>query len=360
MLPLPKTDFKMLLSNFFLNCFTNFESSEINLPTEVWIHIWSFLDFNTCQKICSRVSKEWLYKIRNSTRLSGEMIFRLEKQSVKDINEINNALTRWPKLKVLHLSDCYCNCRTSNCNCSQLNKLLSNWNKLKEFTLTTEMFGINLTEHALLKKVVVQKSMPFEELGDWGKATQVWFDPKKWTPANLANVRNMTINVDFVPKTVEMLQIGQVLKNVEELYITEKISVFKGLNLDREFILGFKSFFLGFKKLTKVQVHVTIDINIFLDLLQSIASIKGIKFWLAVFIDHELEEKYVEGVFEEGFKIIEKTFSIGSTAVMICDSQYPFKIEKKYNKEPVLYDDEPYETSDDEELTEDDEDSSVE
>ena len=333
------------------------ESSEINLPTEVWIHIWSFLDFNTCHKICSRVSKEWLYKIRNSTRLSGEMVFRLEKQSVKDINEINNALTRWPKLKVLHLSDCYCNYRTCNCNRSQLNKLLSHWNKLKEFTLTAEMFGINLTEHALLKKVVVQKSMPFEELGDWGKATQVWFDPKNWTPANLANVRNLTIYLDFVPKNVEMVQIGQVLKNVEEIYITEKIRVFEGLNLDTEFILGLKSFILGFKKLAKVKIYVTVDINIFLDLLKSIATIKGIQFRLAVWIDHDnLEENYVWGVFEEGFKIVEKTFLIESTNVMICDSQYNFKIEKKYNKEPVFYDDE---TSDDEELTEDDEDSSV-
>ena len=220
------------------------------------------------------------------------------------------------------------------------------------------MLGINLTEHALLRKVVVQKSMPFVELGNWGKATQVWFDPKNWTPANLTNVRNLTIYVDFVPKNVEMVQIGQLLKNVEELYITEKIRVFEDSYLDTEFILGLKSFILGFKKLTEVKIHVTVDISIFLDLLKSIASIKGIKFWLAVRIDHEnLEEKYVEGVFEEGFKIVEKTFSIELTDVMICDCQYRFKIDKKYNKEPELYENE---TSDDEELTEDDEDSSVE
>ena len=219
------------------------------------------------------------------------------------------------------------------------------------------MLGINLMQHALLRKVVVKKSMPFKELGDWGKATQVWFDPKNWTPANLANVRNLTIYLDFVPKNVEMVQIGQVLKNVEEIYITEKIRVFEGLNLDTEFILGLKSFILGFKKLAKVKIYVTVDINIFLDLLKSIATIKGIQFRLAVWIDHDnLEENYVWGVFEEGFKIVEKTFLIESTNVMICDSQYNFKIEKKYNKEPVFYDDE---TSDDEELTEDDEDSSV-
>ena len=116
LLPLPKTDFKMLLSNFFLNCFTNFESSEINLPTEVWIHIWSFLDPEICQEICTRVSKEWLHKIRNSTRLSGEMFLRLENRNVKDIND---ALYRWPRLKVLHLSD---GCRNCKCQYGQLSK----------------------------------------------------------------------------------------------------------------------------------------------------------------------------------------------------------------------------------------------
>ena len=49
------------------------ESQEFNLPGEVWIHAWSFLDFNTRQKICTLVSKTWLNQIRNSSILSGEM-----------------------------------------------------------------------------------------------------------------------------------------------------------------------------------------------------------------------------------------------------------------------------------------------
>ena len=168
----------MLLSKTILKCFNSSESSGINLPTEVWIHIWSFLDFIDCQEMCTLVSKEWFNIIRNSTRLSGEMIFKFDKQNIKDIND---ALSRWPKLKVLHLYD-----YTS----SRLNKLVSHWEKLKEFTLTTEIFGINLTEHELLRKIVVSESMPLAELGDWGKANKLWFDPKNWTPANLSNVKN--------------------------------------------------------------------------------------------------------------------------------------------------------------------------
>merc|ERR1712051_514039 len=49
------------------------ELQEFNLPVEVWINVWNFLDFNTRQKICTLVSKPWLNQIRNSSILSGEM-----------------------------------------------------------------------------------------------------------------------------------------------------------------------------------------------------------------------------------------------------------------------------------------------
>ena len=106
-------DFRMLLSKLFpsRSAWSKQvpESTKIRLPTEIWIHTWSYLDFNTLQKICILVSKEWFCKIRNSARLSGEMILRLENRNAKDIN---NDLSLWPKLKVLHLSDCQCvNCQ---------------------------------------------------------------------------------------------------------------------------------------------------------------------------------------------------------------------------------------------------------
>ena len=45
----------------------------LSLPIEVWIQIWSFLDFDTLQKKCTRVSKKWFQEIRDSPSLSGEM-----------------------------------------------------------------------------------------------------------------------------------------------------------------------------------------------------------------------------------------------------------------------------------------------
>ena len=43
------------------------ERQEIVLmPEEILIRIWSFLDFDTLQKICVLVSKSWFDKIRNS------------------------------------------------------------------------------------------------------------------------------------------------------------------------------------------------------------------------------------------------------------------------------------------------------
>ena len=333
----------MSISNFFSRFTWSKQESEsvnISLPTEVWIHIWSFVDFDTRQETCTLVSKGWLYEIRNSTRLSGEMILRLEDLSAKDIN---NVLSRWPKLKVLHLSDCECGWQYpswNKCNCgygSGVSKVMSHWEKSKELPVTIETLGINLTKHALLRKIVVTKSMPLAELGDWGKANKVWFDPKNLTPANLENVIDLKIIVDHVPRNFEMVQIGQVLRNVEHLYISDVPKVY-AMAINSELILNLRKFILSFKKLKKVWIEVDVDITDFLDFLHSIANVKNVKFWLNVSILHgHMDKKEVERVFEKGFKIVKETFSIESTKVLIGDIEYDdFKIDKKYNKEPKL------------------------
>ena len=333
-LPLTRKVLKMLLSEKNSKYFICSESSEINLPTEVWTHIWSYINFKKLQKICTLVSKQWLYKIRNSARLSGEMIFRLENLSVEDIND---ALSRWPKLKVLHLSDCNCFYRSCKCDGTQLKQLLSHWEKSKKFTLNTEMLGVNLTGNKLLRKIIVPKSMLFVELGDWGQVLKVWFDPKNWTPANLGNVESLRIYVDYVPKTVEMLEIGRVLINVDELYITGKKGMLD-VDFDSEFISRLRNFLLGFKKLTIVWIVVPVELTNFLDFLHAIANFKDVKFHLNVTIVHDhLERKYVKGVFEEGFKIVKNTFPNESTELLIGNVQYEFYIEKKFKEKPVFH-----------------------
>ena len=76
-----------------------------------------------------------------------------------------------------------------------------------------------------------------------------------------------------------MVQIGKCLMNVEELFITEKNSLV-GVKLNSEFIVGLKSFILEFKNLAEVLIVLEVAITDFLDLLRSIASVKGVKFWL--------------------------------------------------------------------------------
>ena len=103
------------------------ELQEFNLPVEVWIHVWNFLDFNTRQKICTLVSKTWLNQIRNSSILSGEMkILRTYYKKFEDCDIADAVMSRWKKLKVLHI----------------------------ENEMEIQRFG-NFTEHKLLEKIVI-------------------------------------------------------------------------------------------------------------------------------------------------------------------------------------------------------------
>ena len=54
------------------------------LPREMWLYVWGFLDFNTLQRSCTRVSKQWLKEIRNSIRLSGVMGLKILKEDVME------------------------------------------------------------------------------------------------------------------------------------------------------------------------------------------------------------------------------------------------------------------------------------
>ena len=160
---------------------------------------------------------------------------------------------------------------------------------------------------------------------------------QNWTPANLENVNSLRIFVDYVPKNVKMMHIGQVLINVEELYIMGKKGMLD-VEFDSEFISRLRNFLLGFKKLTTVRIVVPVDITDFLDFLQAIANLKDVKFSLNICIVHDhLERKHVRGVFEEGFKIVKNTFPNESTELRIGDVQYEYiEIEKKYNKNPKI------------------------
>ena len=73
----------------------------VNLPKEMWITVWSYVDFKTLQKSCVLVSKAWFKDVRESVELSGKLFLKndnLDEEFVKTI------LSQWKMLKVLHLS----------------------------------------------------------------------------------------------------------------------------------------------------------------------------------------------------------------------------------------------------------------
>ena len=72
-----------------------------SLPKEIWFKIWGHLDFQTRQKTCVLVCKEWFDDIRFDGELSGELFLRNDEMEDEDAEAI---LSKWENLKSLRLS----------------------------------------------------------------------------------------------------------------------------------------------------------------------------------------------------------------------------------------------------------------
>ena len=81
------------------------ETEEFILPKEIWIKIWSYLDFKTLQRTCTQVSKSWLEMIRSS-KLSWEIKLRYTRNCLEDleVSDFNAMLLHWKELRVIHFS----------------------------------------------------------------------------------------------------------------------------------------------------------------------------------------------------------------------------------------------------------------
>ena len=113
------------------------------LPKEVWVEIWSRVDFKTQQKSCTLVCKYWFEGIRGSTSLSGQMALDNSKRSLEDINLV---LSHWEKLRIVRMS-----------------------------SAMSKVDLLQLDTHPSLEKII----FPMEfEIGIWGKVTKVCFDLK--------------------------------------------------------------------------------------------------------------------------------------------------------------------------------------
>ena len=251
------------------------ESQEFYLPVEVWIYTWSFLDFNTRQKICTLVSKTWLNQIRNSSSLSGEMkIFRSIRKKFEDFDNGGVVLSLWKKLKVLHVTN----------------------------ETEIQHFG-NFSEHKLLEKIVVwNRDSPgnkckSEELGSWGVVTKSWFNPKlPFNPATLENVVAIEIDLNKTPPNFEIEKTAQRMKNLENLKI-------KCSSVSRPI---FEFNYTSFKNLKKVDIKYC-PIQGLIATLNFMASL-NLKISGCITVSEDCSGEQASNIFEEAVTILNKIF----------------------------------------------------
>ena len=126
------------------------------IPKEIWVEIWSLVDFRTLQKSCTLVCKYWFGGIRGSTSLSGMALNNWQ----KSLEHINLVLENW---------------EANNCpNVTQMSCEMS------------ESDLLHLATHPSLKKIYFQQEY---ELGIWGKVFCVCYDPK--TKSSATSIENV-------------------------------------------------------------------------------------------------------------------------------------------------------------------------
>ena len=121
----------------------------IDLPKEVWIQIWSSLDFKTLHKICRSVCKTWFLDIRESSKLSGRLKIRNSELQDKELKTI---LSNWEKLKILEL------CKETKIDLSATHKLLNK--------VIIPLDGEDEFQNSLNATTILEKTV-----------NKIWFDP---------------------------------------------------------------------------------------------------------------------------------------------------------------------------------------
>ena len=275
------------------------KQQEMRLPQEMLIKTLSFLDFDTLQKTCTRVSKLWFGVIRNSTELSGEMRLKTNyiipgierpvfvEKHIIGVKDINAVLSNWKKLRVLHV------------------------NNEKDIM----QFGINLTLHELLEKIVVSHTIYLEKLDKWAWVNKFWFDPKQfWTPAKLENVMALKIDLRFdenFPTDTTWDTIKNEMKNLEELVIIGDLTKSK---LEYSFYP---------KHLKKIGFDLVVRSDDLLEILEIIGSINQLVVSGSIFVSHRLNTERAKNLFETAIEIIEENFTKKPTSFFVIDLRDP-------------------------------------
>ena len=163
------------------------------LPKEIWVKIWSLVDFETLQKSCTVVCKDWRVSIRGNASLSDQMTLNNKQMSLEDINEV-----------------------------------LSHWETLKIVRMSSEMSNdelLQLAPHPSLEKIIFPKNY---QLGIWGEVTKVCFDLKNKSSEGNENIVELHL-LDFfddegegdfvVEEDISLEAMARMMLNLETLVV---------------------------------------------------------------------------------------------------------------------------------------------
>ena len=272
------------------------EIEEIILPEEVLIQIWSYLDFNTVQRSCTRVSKSWLEMIR-STKLSWKMKLR----STFYYPDVFSA-----SMEMLGPKD--------------FNEMLLHWNSLRLLQFSSEKdfakFHMCLNSHKSLEKIVIPNGPALYTEGSysdctWGWVTEYWIDPSALctVPSHLMtradtikNVIRLKIDLKNLPEDLAMIQKDCDLTNLETLEINKNI-IGPYENLTPKTDLLFR-----FYNLKKLDICLEIDIRYLLDILRFLGNTKNLKIVANLDVRSGISYEDAEEIFNEALTIVQEKF----------------------------------------------------
>ena len=251
---------------------------EIILPEEVWIMIWSNLDFKTVQKICTRVTKSWLKMIRGS-KLSWKM--KLEHHAFYNVDDLeveafDGILSHWENLREIHFS------------CE------------REFA----RFCLSLNSHQSLEKIVILSGPVLYAKGSiLGCVHKYWIDPRNLlTPTNsIKNVIALEISLKCLSEEFAMTQNDWDLTNLENLRVSHGMSY--------ETTIPKPELLLRFKNLKTLQIiNIEVRIDYLLDILSFLGNIMSIDISASVEVTSHLDAKATKNIFKKVFELVNEIF----------------------------------------------------
>jgi len=272
------------------------EIEEIILPEEVLIQIWSYLDFKTVQRSCTRVSKSWFEMIRNS-KLSWEMKLRntfyypdvfSASMDIIGVKEFNEMLLHWNSLRLLQFS--------SEQDFAKFHMCLSSHNSLEKIVIPNGP--------ALYTKVSTSDRI-------WGWVTEYWIDPSNLctVPSHLLtradtikNVIKLKIDLKSLPKDLAMIQKDCDVTNLETLEINKNI-IGRYENLTPKTDLLFR-----FNNLKKLVICIDIDIGYLLDIIRFLGNTKNLKIIANLDVRSAILYEEAEEIFNEALRILQEKF----------------------------------------------------